>query len=261
MSTITSPRNPKIKQVRALRQRKHRAATGLFLAEGIRHVGEALDAGVGVEFILYAPDLLTSDFGHGLIQRAKGQGLRCYETNADLFTALAGKEHPQGIIAVLQQGLTPLQKLSPPNFAWGVALVAPQDPGNVGAILRSVDAVGADGVLLLDDSVDPYHPTCVRASMGALFWHPVARASFDDFAQWVGQHGYHVYGTSAQGGTDYNTIRQYRRPAILLLGSEREGLSLEQAALCEELIRLPMRGRVSSLNLAVAAGIMLYAML
>ena len=256
---ITSHANPKIKQARALRQRKAREASGLFLVEGIFHVGEALAAGAPIEYICYAPDLLASDFAHQLIERASASGVPCYATTAEVLASLAEKDNPQGLLAVVRQRRTVLTELNPTDFSWGVAVVAPQDPGNVGAILRTIDAVGADGLLLLDSSVDPHHPTAVRASMGTLFWHPVAVASFGEWARWAGQHGYHVYGTSAHASADYGSVARYERPLILLLGSEREGLSPEQTVACEQMIRLPMYGRVTSLNLAVAAGVLLYA--
>jgi len=260
MPAISSSSNPRLKQARTLRQRKVRDETGLFLVEGVFHVGEAAASGAGVEYILYAPDLLTSDFAHELVRQQSDSGVPCYATTPQTFSSLAGKDNPQGIIAVVRQRPTPLADLSPQNFNWGVALVAPQDPGNVGAILRTIDAVGASGLLLLEGGVDPYHPTAVRASMGSLFWHPIARATFADFALWAKENKYHVYGSSAHGNVDYRAVTAYAHPLILLMGSEREGLSQEQAETCEQLIRLPMRGHVTSLNLAVVAGVMLYAM-
>ena len=260
MHRITSSSNPRIKQVRALRQRKERDAAGLFVVEGIHHLGEAVAAGAPVEYVCYSPDLLVSTFARELVEQQTARGVPCFAVAADVFTSLAEKENPQGIVAVVRRPRRRLADLTPGNFAWGVALVAPQDPGNIGAVLRSLDAVGASGLLLLDGGADPYHPSAVRASMGALFWLPVASATFDEFARWAKHHGYHVYGTSARGSVDYGSVPAYARPAILLIGSEQKGLSPEQAAVCEQLIRLPMRGRVSSLNLAVAAGVMLYAM-
>jgi TrmH family RNA methyltransferase len=261
LETITSRNNPKITQARALRQRKSREATGAFLVEGIRHVGEAVEAGAAVEAVFYAPDLLHSEYALGLVANLSAQGVACYPVTADVFGALADKENPAGLLAVVRRRQEPLSQLNPNNFSWGVAVVAPQDPGNVGAILRTIDAVGASGLLLLENSVDPTHPSAVRASLGALFWHPVVSASFAEFAGWAQGHGYHIYGTSARGGRDYREIESYERPAILLMGSERVGLAAEQAAVCQELVRLPMHGRATSLNLAVAAGVMLYAML
>ncbi len=261
MTAITSRRNPKIRQARALRRRKTRDETGLCLAEGIWHVGEALAAGAPVQEIFYAPDLLTSDFAFALIEKAENEGLPCHSTTPHVFTALAEKERPQGIIAVVRQPRVRLPDLAPGNFPWGVALVAPQDPGNLGTVLRTIDAVGASGLLLLDGGADPWHPTAVRASMGAVFWLPVVQASFSEFAAWAGTHGYAVYGASARGAAELPPQGTFARPSILLMGSEREGLSEEQANVCAALYRLPMEGRVRSLNLAVATGVFLYRML
>jgi TrmH family RNA methyltransferase len=145
------------------------------------------------------------------------------------------------------------------SHPWLTALVNPQDPGNIGTIVRTLDAVGASGLILLDGGADPGHPNAVRASLGALFWLPIVSASFDDFAAWAGQHAYHIHGASEAGAATYDAVA-YRRPMILLMGSEREGLTRQQEAVCESTVRLPMVGRVTSLNLAVATGVMLYAM-
>jgi TrmH family RNA methyltransferase len=180
------------------------------------------------------------------------------------FTDLAGKENPQGILAVVRQPSWQLGDLTVENFKWGVALVAPQDPGNIGTILRTIDAVGASGLLLLDDPdnsqfcADPYHPSSVRASMGAIFWYPVVSASFADFVSWAQSCGYHIYGTSAHASLDYRAVDTFKNPLILLMGSEREGLTSAQSDVCEVMLSLPMKGRVTSINLAVATGVMLY---
>jgi TrmH family RNA methyltransferase len=196
-----------------------------------------------------------------LVEEACGGGLPCYETTEEVFASLADKENPQGILAVVRQRQETLSDLNPRAFSWGVACIAPQDAGNVGTILRTIDAVSADGLILLDGGVDPYHPTAVRASMGSIFRHPLVKASFDDFSQWVERYHYQVFGTSAHGSVEYQQIDGYTRPFILLLGDERHGLTGAQAGICQALLRLPMHGKVTSLNLAVAAGVMLYAML
>jgi TrmH family RNA methyltransferase len=131
----------------------------------------------------------------------------------------------------------------------------------VGAILRTLDAVGADALFLLEGGADPYHPSCVRASMGALFWKPVVQASFEEFVSRARSRGWRLIGSSARGRTDDRELRRGRVPTVLLLGSEQKGLSAEQLAACDRVVALPMRGRSSSLNLAVAAGVLLYAML
>jgi len=260
MEIISSRTNPKIKQIRALRQRKERQESGLFLVEGIRPVGEAVEAGASLEAIYYAPDQLRSAYARQLVESQVQAGTPCYAVSAQVFDALADKENPQGLLAVARRPGRRLEDLNPQNFPWGVALVSPQDPGNLGTILRTIDAVGASGLLLLDNSTDPYQPAVVRASMGTLFWYPVVTAPFAAFADWAGRHGYHVYGTSAHAKVNYRQVSS-ARPSILLLGSEREGLSPEQVAACEQGVSLPMRGRATSLNLAIAAGVLLYAML
>jgi RNA methyltransferase, TrmH family len=138
-----------------------------------------------------------------------------------------------------------------------VALVSPQDPGNLGTILRTMDAVGADALFLLDGGVEWVHPTVVRASMGALFWKPVIQTSFDEFLGWARAGGYQLVGTSAKADVDYHTLIP-QESWVLLLGNEQKGLLPEQTAACDVTISMPMRGRVSSLNLSVAAGVLLY---
>lgn len=256
MTLIASTANPRIKQIRTLAQRKQREATGLCVAEGIFHVGQALAAG-DVAYLVYAPDVLVSPFGRELVAKTEAAGTPVFSVTAGVMAAVADKDNPQGLLAVVRQRRARLAEFTPATHPWLVALVAPQDPGNVGTILRTIDAVGASGLLLLDGGVDVYHPAAVRASMGVLFHLPVARATFERFAAWTRAGGYMVVGTSAHGQSDYRTAA-YTPPLVLLMGSEREGLSAEQTAACDLLLRLPMRGRVRSLNLATAAAVFLY---
>ncbi len=233
----------------------------MFIVEGIHAVGQAVEAGAEVVEIYFAPHLLTSEYAKNLIAVQQARQIPCLSLATNVFETLAEKENPQGILAVVRYRGARLEDLNPFNFTWGVALVSPQDPGNVGTILRTLDSVGANGLLLLDASLDITHPGTVRASMGALFWHSVVSTSFSEFTGWAGKHAYHIYGTSAHAQKDYRTYNAYTRPAILLMGSERTGLSNEQAAVCERMLHMPMHGKVTSLNLAVATGIMLYEML
>ena len=249
---ITSLSNPLVKLARALHQKKAREESGLFLVEGIHHVGEALEADWQVESILYAPDLLTSDFARDLISR---QSSKPQSVSAHVMESLAGKENPQGILAVVHQKQAKFSDLK--SLSTAVALVSPQDPGNVGTILRTLDAVGADALFLLDGGVELYHPSVVRASMGTIFWKPIVQSSFDEFVQWARNGGYQFIGTSAHGAMDYQTLTP-KIPWILILGNEQKGLSAEQMQACNVTVSMPMKGRVSSLNLAVAAGVLLY---
>ncbi len=252
---ITSLANPLVKEARALRQRKARAETGRFIVEGLHHIGEALESGWDVEVLLYAPELLTSGFARDLIDRATRLPFRLQPVSKQVMESLAEKDSPQGLLAIVRQRQGHLEDLD--NSKRLVALVAPQDPGNVGAILRTVDAVGADGLLLLEGGVDLYHPTVVRASMGTLFWKPVVQTSFAEFHAWSRAHSMQLVGTSSHADMDYHSLAPHE-PWALVMGNEQKGLTPEQISACDMTISLPMRGRVSSLNLAVATGILLY---
>ena len=253
-----------MKQARSLRQRKARVASGLFIVEGLHHVGSVIEAGWGIETLIYAPDLLTGDFAHSLLDEAQHIGLTIQPVSAKVMDSLAEKERPQGILALVRQRTTHFSDLG--DIRSGIALVSPQDPGNVGTILRTIDAVGTDVLFLLDSpteargSVDLYHPTLVRASMGTLFWKSVVQAGFDEFVDWAKGKGCRLVGTSAHAQMDYRGISLGDSPWVLVLGSEQKGLSNEQIAACDVTVSMPMHGRVSSLNLSVAAGVLLYTL-
>jgi TrmH family RNA methyltransferase len=257
---ITSLSNPLVKQARALHQKKARLESGTFLVEGIHHVGEAVEAGWNLDSILYAPELLTSAFARDLVASL---GSKPQPVTPAVMESLAEKDNPQGILAIVRQKQTRLDELK--NSAvpgaqkvhCAAALVSPQDPGNVGTILRTLDAVGADALFLLDGGVELYHPTVIRSSMGTIFWKQIIQTSFDEFATWARKGNYQLIGTSAQGDVDYQTLVP-RAPWILVLGNEQKGLSTNQTNACDVAVSLPMKGRVSSLNLAVAAGVLLY---
>ncbi len=249
---ITSLSNPLIKQARALRQKKARRESSLLLVEGIHHVGEAVEAGWDVESVLYAPDLLTSKFAHDLFARLN---FLPQPVTQQVMESLTDKENPQGILAIVRQKKTRLNELQEVTRA--VALVSPQDPGNVGTILRTMDAVGADIMFLLEGGVELYHPAVVRSSMGTLFWKQVVQTSFEQFVQWARAGKYQLIGTSARGDVEYQKLVP-KNPWVLVLGNEQKGLSAEQISACDVTVSLPMKGRISSLNLSVAAGVLLY---
>jgi TrmH family RNA methyltransferase len=253
---ITSLGNSAIKEVRALRQRKERDRTGLCLAEGIRAVGEALQVGAGVETIIAAPDLLRSPFARELIAERR-HDVRYLEVSPAVFASLSAKDGPQGLAAVVRQRWESLEHVHLiADLCW-VVLDGPQDPGNLGTIARTSDAVGGSGLILLGQTADPYDPAALRASMGAMFSQRLVRAGRSEFASWKRRHAHTVVGTSGAAATEYRSV-EYRPPLLLLMGSEREGLSAEQQATCDLVVRIPMVGRSDSLNLAVATGLLLY---
>ncbi|HEX6506685.1 MAG TPA: RNA methyltransferase [Chloroflexota bacterium] len=254
---ITSRSNPSVKRIRELRHRKHREESGLFVVEGIRLVGEAAEMRAEVETVVVAPDLLQSQYAHVSTERLRSRGAELLEVSADVFRSLSSRDGPQGIAAVLPQRWDTLDNIEPGSELCWVALEAVQDPGNLGSILRTADAVGAGGVFLLGPTTDPFDPAAVRASMGAILSQRVVRASVAELAAWKERHDAFVVGTSDSGSVEYTTIA-YRSPTVLLMGSEREGLHPDQRAVSDLVARIPMVGHSDSLNLSVATGVMLY---
>lgn len=254
---ITSLSNPLVKQARSLRQRKARAESGLFLVEGIHHVGEVVESNWDIQSVLYAPELLTSDFATKLIHALEAKHIRVQAVSTSVMESLADKDNPQGILTLVSARTTPISALSIADVSSAVALVSPQDPGNVGSILRTMDAVGVNLLFLLDGGVDVFHPSVVRASMGTMFHQKIASATFDEFVTWAKREQFQLIGTSAHADMDYREAKPSSRWA-LVLGSEQKGLSSVQLAACDLTVSLPMRGRASSLNLSVATGVLLY---
>lgn len=255
--TITSRSNTTIKAIRRLRARGERERAGRFFVEGVRQVAEAVQLGAPVEELIVAPELLRSLFARELVTGAAGRGTSVLEVSSEVFGSLSLKEHPQGLGAVVRQRWAALDEIDPRAGLCWVALESAADPGNLGTILRTAEAVGAGGVILLGQSTDPYDPTAVRASTGAVFSQQLVRATLPAFAAWAARHGLQIAGTSPDTALDYAGA-PYRRPLVLLLGSERQGLSEDALAVCDLLVRIPMAGRSDSLNLAVATGIVLY---
>ncbi|HEY3289789.1 MAG TPA: RNA methyltransferase [Anaerolineae bacterium] len=257
---ISSRSNPTIKTIRNLRDRKERDRAGSFFVEGIRLVVEAAQLGAEIETLIVAPELLKSHVALEAVEEQRRKSVNILEVSPEVFASLSLKEGPQGIGAVVRQHWETLRDARIGKEHFWVALDEPQDPGNVGTILRTSDAVGSGGVILLGHSADPYDPVALRASMGAVFSQRLVRTRFDDLLIWKLEHDYRLVGTSDRGSIDFRTAR-YRFPLILLMGSEREGLSAEQQAACDMMVRLPMLGRSDSLNLAVATGVLLYELL
>jgi TrmH family RNA methyltransferase len=257
MIKITSTANPRIKTIRKLRERKSRQESGCFYAEGLRIVVEAVQQGAPIDSLIYSPDLLTSEVGLRLVEEQSARGVEVVEVSGDVFQSIALKDAPVGIAAVVRQQWRQLEQVSlAPGDLW-VALDEVADPGNLGTILRTCDAVGAQGVILLDHSTDPYDPTAIRASMGALFAQKLVKTTFSDFAAWKQANQVPLIGTSGGSAQDYRAVR-YPPALVVLMGSEREGLAEEQMRLCDQMVRIPMVGRSDSLNLAVATAVVIY---
>ena len=254
-TTVSSVSNPRIKFVRSLRRRTAREESGQFFVEGIRAVAEAIQVGAEVETLIVASSLLTSALAHEVIHKVPRSAR--LEVTADVFCSLSAQENPQGLGAVVHQHWTDLDTVKPDLGLCWVALESVQYPGNLGTVLRTSEAVGGAGVILLGHATDPYDPLCVRASMGAIFSQRLVRAGSGAFLTWKRRSGGFVVGTSPSAATDYQALI-YPSPLVLLMGSEQHGLSAELLAACDRLVCIPMVGRCDSLNLAVSASTVLY---
>ncbi len=254
---ITSLANERIKHIRRLRERKYRRETGLFFVEGLRLVGEAMETGAVVHELIYSPELLQSDFGKELVELAQKTSVGLLEVSEGVFESISNKEGPQGLAAVMQQTWAPLETVVIERGKPWVALDSVADPGNLGTILRTNDASGGAGVILLEQSTDPYDPTAVRASMGAIFSQKVCQADVDQFLTWKNQHDFVLIGTSDAARLDYHVFG-YPERFVLLMGSERAGMQPRLSAACDEVVSIPMLGKSDSLNLAVATAVILY---
>jgi TrmH family RNA methyltransferase len=262
MSTamITSTSNERVKAIRALRRRKERDASGLAYVEGIRAVREALEADAEVETLLVAPELLQSETAREAVAGASDAGTAVLEVSPAVFRSVSERDGPQGLAAVVRQRWTRLEEIEVGDGERWVALSSVADPGNLGTILRTCDAAGARGVILLDGSADPYDPTAVRASTGAVFTRGLVRASWEAFAAWAASAGVTLVGATDDAEQPYRGA-DYGSRTVVLMGSEREGLSEAQRAACDRLVGIPMLGSVDSLNLGVATALVLYELL
>jgi RNA methyltransferase, TrmH family len=252
---ITAFSNALVKQARGLREKKNRRREGLFLAEGLRILTEAREAGIRPELLFY------SDAAHpllrALIDETEAAGGEAIETNADILHKISGKENPQTVLGVYRAFDTSLDAIDRTRAPLWIAAQALRDPGNLGTILRTGDAVGAGGLILIDDCADPFSVEAVRASMGALFTQRIAQASWDAFVGWLRGGEGELIGTSLAAGEDYQQPR-YRKPAFILVGNEQAGLPADYEAECDRLVKIPMLGKADSLNAAVATAVMAY---
>ena len=255
---ITSLTNDTIKAVRALHMRKEREATGRFLAEGLKFIGEALDQGRAPVMLLVGQDARP----HPLLDRAKAETLKAggqiiVVTHA-ILEKISRRDNPQTVLGVFEQVYTPLYAIQPDAKPCWVALEQVRDPGNLGTIIRTADAAGCGGVILIGDCVDPYSVEAVRATMGSVFAVSITRTDADAFLAWRKTWPGSVVGTRLDAKVSHRSAVM-QRPSLILMGNEQAGLTDALAAACDVNVKIPMRGRADSLNLAIATGIMVYA--
>ena len=257
---ITGFSNPTVKYLRSLRDKKHRKAAGKFLAEGLRLLTDARECGHVPEILVMASGRDPHPLLDALESDVTAAGGEVIETTPDILGKITGKANPQavaGVFAEFDTSLASLDRSAAPIWLVAQAL---RDPGNLGTMLRTGDAVGAGGLILIDDCADPFSVEAVRASMGAVFTQKLARARWDEFLPWLRTGPGQLVAASLRDAVPYRGA-PYQAPCFILVGNESQGLPEEYEAACDLRVTMPMRGRADSLNAAMAGAVLAYEVL
>lgn len=255
---VTSLANPLVKDIKALAQKKFRDQQNAFIAEGLKLVIDALDLGWTIKTLIFAKSALGNAAVEKVAARTVASGGDVLEVSEKVLTAITRRDNPQAVVGVFNQRFVPLKDVRPKgNDVW-VALDRVRDPGNLGTVIRTVDAVGAKGIILVGETTDPFSLETVRATMGSIFAVPVAKTNPEAFLAWRKDFAGTVAGTHLKGAVDYRSVDFGNRPVLLMMGNEQQGLPDNLADACDKLLRIPQAGRADSLNLAVATGVMLF---
>jgi len=255
---VTSLANPIVKDIKALSLKKFRDQQSAFMAEGLKLVIDALDLGWTIRTLVFSKSGLGNTAVEKAAARTVAAGGLVLEVNDKVLGAITRRENPQMVVGVFEQRWTALADVKPSgNDVW-VALDRVRDPGNLGTVIRTVDAVGAKGIILVGDTTDPFAVETVRATMGSIFAVPLVRAGDQAFLSWRKGFSGLVAGTHLKGSVDYRSVDYRGKPVVLVMGNEQQGLPTHLAETCDRLVRIPQAGRADSLNLAVATGVMLY---
>jgi RNA methyltransferase, TrmH family len=255
---VTAFSNSTVKLLRSLRDKKARRAEGLFLAEGLRILTEARDSGRLPEIVAFSPEGARHPLAAEIITATEAAGGDAVETTPDILSKMSGKDNPQMLLGAYRQPETSLERIDRAKAPLWIVVQALRDPGNIGTVLRTGDAVGAGGLILVDDCADPFSVEAVRASMGALFTQEIATARWPEFIAWLRAGEGQLVGTSLKATHDYLEA-EYRQPCFLLIGNEQQGLPPDYEAECDLLVKIPRAGRADSLNAAMATAVMAFA--
>ena len=257
---ISAVSNPRIKSIRGLFQKKHRDQTETFLVEGLKLVMDAYDHGWEIETLVYSKGDETRNLIDELAAKVRVQGGDILEVNNKVLTSITRKDNPQTVLGVIKQKWSkPPSTVVDPNTVW-IGLDRVRDPGNLGTIIRTADSAGADGIILIGETTDPFSVEATRATMGSIFNVPLVRMTNQNFLDWRKQWNGLVVGTHLKGAVDFRTLDYSAQPILLMMGNEQQGLPDELADTCDHLALIPMHGAADSLNLAIATGVFLFQM-
>ncbi len=254
---IRSTKNPKVQDAAKLSERKYRDQTGLMLIEGLKELTLAVKGGIAVKRLFYCEELFTGLEEREILRAAGGQNADLVPVAKHVFEKLAYREDSFGLAAVAEKPAKTLEDIPLTKSPLLVIVEGVEKPGNLGAILRSADAAGVDGVIVCGKSTDIYNPNVVRASIGTVFTVPVVDATIPDAISWLAAKGIKTVATTPRTQIEYFDA-DLKGPCAIVMGSEHEGLSdtwIDSASL---LVRIPMKGQADSLNLATATTILLY---
>jgi RNA methyltransferase, TrmH family len=257
VSIITSPQNPKVKYVASLRERRKRKESGVTLVEGYDELTLALASGIKPAEVFYCPALFRNTDQMRLVERIRAMGASLIEVDERVFARIAYRENPDGWLATFPLPGRNLSELSLSANPLIVVCESVEKPGNLGAILRTADAAGVDAVIACDPLTDWGNPNVVRASKGALFSVQVAAASSAGTLEWLREHQIRIVVATPQATTSYTRV-DLRGPVAITVGEEKHGLSKEWLEQADESVVIPMFGRVNSLNVATATGLLIY---
>ena len=255
---VTSLANPIIKDIKALSQKKSRDESRTFLAEGLKLVIDALDRGWTIRTLVYAKAGKGKPLVEKVAARTVAAGGLVLEVSEKVMSSITRRDNPQMVAAVFEQRWTALKDIRPQDSETWIALDRVRDPGNLGTIIRTADAAGASGVILVGDCTDPFSMETVRATMGSMFALPLVKTTSADFLKWKKSVDARLVATHLAGAVDYRAIDYRSKPIILMMGNEQSGLPDELADAADKLARIPQVGMADSLNLAVATGVMLF---
>lgn len=255
---VSSLQNPIVKGLRALAQKKHRDEERAFLAEGLKLAIDALDGGWTVKTLIFPKSARGNALVEKTAARALALGGDVLEVSEKVLEAITRRDNPQSVVSVIAQRTLPLDRIEAGPGDVVVALDRVRDPGNLGTVIRTADAVGARALVLVGETTDPWGLEAVRATMGSLFAVPIARAGEEAFLAWRKRFSGQVVGTHLKGTRDFRRVDAKSAPTLLLMGNEAQGLNEALTDACDVLVRIPQVGQADSLNLAVATGLMLY---
>ncbi|MFW8643817.1 TrmH family RNA methyltransferase [Rhizobium beringeri] len=255
---VTSLANPIIKDIKALTNKKSREESGTFLAEGLKLVIDAIELGWAIRTLVYAKAAKGKPLVEQMAARTVASGGLVLEVSEKVIASITRRDNPQMVVGIFEQRWAPLKGIRPKEGETWVALDRVRDPGNLGTIIRTADAAGASGIILVGETTDPFSLETVRATMGSVFAVPVARATPEEFIAWRKSAGVSVVATHLAGAVDYRTIDYRKKPVVLLMGNEQSGLPEQLAKEADALARIPQQGRADLLNLAVATAVMLF---